>query len=326
MYKVIFIILFISASMLFAQNEENKNNESFSDNKALHKASYTACNCIDSIDTFNKNQIELNTEIEECIKKYVLLYKTFKRIFSGEEKPIETQEDANRALINSILNDNPEENKQFYNEIEAYLYDSCEVLLSVANASDHIRENSMSENQDAIRYFKKGLNLSQGEDTEGAIEAYKSAVEIDSNFVFAWDNLGICYRKAENYEKAIEAYKKSLEIDPDGKIPLINLGIAYSLNNQIDEAIKVYELLIEKDPNDPEGYYGLGQILYQKDNYKGLENFCKSYNLYVEQKSIHRNEVGAIIYEIYLHLKEINKLDVFKEILEKHHIDFEYEE
>ena len=181
----------------------------------------------------------------------------------------------------------------------------------------------MSDNQDAMRYFNKGISLSKNEDFDGAIEAYKSAVEIDTNFVFAWDNLGICYRKVGNYSKSIEAYNKSLEIDPEGRTPLINLGIAYSLNNQIDEAIKVYELLVDKDPNDPEGYYGLGQLVSHQDISKSLEYFCKAYNLYVEQKSIHRNEVGAIIYEIYIHMKEIDKLDEFNEILKKHKIDFE---
>ena len=116
---------------------------------------------------------------------------------------------------------------------------------------------------------------------------------------------------------------RQVKIDPEGRTPLINLGIAYSLNNQIDEAIKVYELLVDKDPNDPEGYYGLGQLVSHQDISKSLEYFCKAYNLYVEQKSIHRNEVGAIIYEIYIHMKEIDKLDEFNEILKKHKIDFE---
>jgi tetratricopeptide (TPR) repeat protein len=52
-------------------------------------------------------------------------------------------------------------------------------------------------------------------------------VKIDPNFAYAYDNMGICYRRLEEYDKAIEAYEKSLKIDPYGTMPLQNLGIVY---------------------------------------------------------------------------------------------------
>jgi cytochrome c-type biogenesis protein CcmH/NrfG len=36
----------------------------------------------------------------------------------------------------------------------------------------------------------------------------------DPEFAFAWDNLGISYRRLNNYDKAIDAYSKSIAIDP----------------------------------------------------------------------------------------------------------------
>jgi cytochrome c-type biogenesis protein CcmH/NrfG len=42
----------------------------------------------------------------------------------------------------------------------------------------------------------------------------KKAVQ-DPEFAFAWDNLGISYRRLNNYDKAIDAYSKSIAIQMD---------------------------------------------------------------------------------------------------------------
>jgi tetratricopeptide (TPR) repeat protein len=77
--------------------------------------------------------------------------------------------------------------------------------------------------------YNKGVELLQKEKYKDAIPFFEKAVSLDDDFAFAWDNLGICYRRTEQYIKAEEAYKASLKVDPAGKGTLQNLPVVYQL-------------------------------------------------------------------------------------------------
>jgi len=123
--------------------------------------------------------------------------------------------------------------------------------------------------------------------------------------------------KLGEYDKAIGAYNKSLEVDPTGLLPLQNIAIVYQYKKEYKKAIKAYEKLAEIDKYNPEVYYGIGQIysVYLKEYEKGLDNMCKAYNLYVEQKSPYRSDAEEIISMIHTEMKKEGKEEKFNEIL-----------
>ena len=172
-------------------------------------------------------------------------------------------------------------------------------------------------NKEAMEQYNFGAELSDKGIYEDAIPFYKKAVEIDPLFAFAWDNLGVCYRKTNKIDKAIEAYKKSIAINPYGETPLQNIAIAYEMNNDFDKAIEAYQQYLEHYPDGVEGYYGLGrQMFYKKDYENALDNMCKAYNLYVKMKSPYRVDAEKMINVLFTTMKEKK----FNEILKKHNI------
>ena len=62
--------------------------------------------------------------------------------------------------------------------------------------------------KDAINYFIKAINL-------------------DYQFIQAYDNLGKAYRMIEKYDSAIKTYEMSLKVFPSGISAHQNLGIVY---------------------------------------------------------------------------------------------------
>jgi tetratricopeptide (TPR) repeat protein len=132
----------------------------------------------------------------------------------------------------------------------------------------------------------------------------------------------LCNRKLGNYDEAIEAYKKSLEIEPKGVMPLQNIAIVYQYKKEYDEAINAYEKLAEVDKNNPEVYFGIGHIYssYKNDYEKGLDNMCKAYNLYVQQKSPYRTDAEKVIQTIYSEMKKQGNEKRFSEILQSNNI------
>lgn len=151
---------------------------------------------------------------------------------------------------------------------------------------------------------------------------FEKAVKEDSEFAFAWDNLGVNYRRLKNYDKAIECYKKSLEIDPKGLMPLQNMALVYQYKKEYNKAIESYGKLAELDKNNPEVFYGIGNvyIVNLQDYEKGLDYMCKAYNLYVYLKSPYRSDAEKLISFVFVEMKKQGKEEKFNQILKNNNI------
>ena len=166
------------------------------------------------------------------------------------------------------------------------------------------------------------MDESKKENFEKAVQYFEKAVNEDPEFAFAWDNLGLNYRRLNKFDKAIVSYRKSLEIDPNGLMPLQNIAIVYQYKKEYLNAINAYEKLAQIDKNNPEIFYGIGNVYATNlnDYEKGLENMCKAYNMYIEQKSPYRTDAEKIINVIYTEMKKQGKEDKFNQILKANNI------
>ncbi|WP_027386531.1 tetratricopeptide repeat protein [Chryseobacterium gregarium] len=318
--RIIILIPIFICSVFFTQN---KKDGLASAQQILKELSEESCKCIDSINGYNKIKDSVNREISSCIDKNVFTYSMANAI----EKTSADIENGNikGKKADITINSNPQSDdyKKAYNKIENYLMQNCSRLKRLVNSAES-KSDLMSKNSEAIDFYNKAIEASKKEDWREAIKNYKSAVEKDQNFIYAWDNMGLCYRRIGEYDNAIAAYNKSLEIDPKGKMPLQNIAYAYIYKKEYQKAINSYLNLDKVHPGDAEVYYGIGQIYYDylKDNEKALDYIAKAYNIYTDQKSPYRTDAQTIIGYIYKKMKDDGKADKFKEILQKNKIVF----
>ncbi|WP_395064471.1 tetratricopeptide repeat protein [Flavobacterium sp.] len=320
-----FLLVVVSISFGFSQETTSVAKETKFDKKQfLKELSENACKCIDSISTYNKIADSVSSEIHKCIDKQVGAYQMGTKLASiGNLDEVKEGNDGKKSMNITInVNPNSKEYKQYYYEIEKHLMVNCTVIKSKIGSNDVISERSRSNNSEAIKYYNLGLDESQKENYEKAIEYYRKAVVFDPNFAFAYDNIGICSRKLNKYDDAIDAYEKSLKIDPNGLTPLQNIAIAYIYKKEYKKGIKAYEKLAKLDSKNPEVYYGIGNIYaqYLFEYEKALENLCQAYTIYIAQKSPYRTDAETLINVVYVALKKDGKEKVFNEILEKYHI------
>jgi tetratricopeptide (TPR) repeat protein len=280
----------------------------------LKSAGQNACNCIDSVDKAEKDKKKKIAAFSGCIDKETEAYQMSAKLFSSMKGS------NNKITINVDKNSN--EYKHYYYDIERWLKDSCVVLNKAISSNDEERDKSFSKNADAMDAYNKGVKFFQKESYEEAIPLFEKAVNIDPEFAFAWDNLGVCYRRMGKYEKAEAAYKSSLKVDPEGRTALQNLPVVYQAMKKDDEAIAAYNNFLTYYPNDPEVYYGIGLIYFSNkdDPENALKNMCKAYNIYVEQKSPYRSDAEKVINMIYARMKKDNKEEVFNKILKENNI------
>ena len=267
------------------------------DSEQLIAASEIACECISSIKAESESK---NEDIKKCIES------------SLGKLDIDTSKQENT----------PSENT--FKEVESILIQSCKSLKELAFSENRKFKHSYSENVLAQLAYDDGMEYLQEGDVVGAIEKFKKAVGIDDKFAFAWDNLGISYRKNKEYDKAIEAYKKSLDIYEEGRLPLLNIAITYNLNEQYEEAIKYYEKFISYYSEDPEGYYGLGLILDTQDQEEeGLDNLIHAYTIYTAQNSPYRADAAKKIGYMYKDLQNKDQLHLFHKVADKYNLKIE---
>jgi tetratricopeptide (TPR) repeat protein len=282
---------------------------------ALKIAGDLACKCIDSVYQGDKSVLATDKAVTNCIADKVSIYDMSKQLMSSLKKK------NNKIVVNT--NEDSDQFKDNYYAIERRLKDSCKILNFLLKSNDKILDKSHSNNEDARKEYDKGVDYLKKEDYKNALKYFDKAVAIDSVFAFAWDNIGVCNRQLGNYEKAVAAYKESLKLEPTGKTALQNIAVAYGYLNKYDEAIASYNEILKYYPKDPEVYYGIGSIYFMKlkNNEKGLDNMCKAYIIYVQEKSAYRSDAEKIISMIYSAMKKDKKEDLFNKILKDNGID-----
>ncbi|CAN5872270.1 hypothetical protein BH11BAC4_BH11BAC4_04670 [soil metagenome] len=316
------LFLFLAGS--FALHAYCQEKEKSTKEKVLEELAENSCKCIDSISVYNKSKEQVAKDVNRCIDEQAVAYQMASKMSNIDElAKAAVENDGKKEIRIAIdMDKNSNEYKEYYYDMERYLMFNCKAVKAKIATDEKQSARSMSKDPDALSFYSRGVEQTDRENFKDALPFFEKAVKIDPGFAFAWDNLGVCYRKLGDYDKALDAYKRSLEIDPKGMLPLQNIAIVYQFKKEYREAIRTYERLAEIDPKNPEIYYGIGHVYtaYLNEYEKGLDNMCKAYNLYVELKSPYRTDAEKVMQLIYAEMKKQGKEERFNEILKEYNI------
>lgn len=276
-----------------------------------------ACDCIDSISIRNKSKEDVSKEIGACIEKQV----THLIATEAMSKAI-----FDTSKVINVYTEDPRARKDAYFRMERFLRDSCESLNEIINTNEKESMNSVSNNREARQYYHEGQAAFKAKNLKKAVYFYRKAVEIDQNFAFAWDNLGLTYRYLKKYDKALEAYKKSLEISPKGALPLQNIPIVYEHMDKPQLALDAYNQLTKLQPDNPEGYFGKGRLLISqfKKPEAALHNMCQAYNLYKKTNNPYRADAEKVMAYIHHEMSSPKQQATFDNILKQYDIKIRF--
>ena len=273
-----------------------------------------SCSCIKKIKYTNEKASKIDS-INSCITQSIMNSQSEKFI-KNLLQTVDTTSTSNKNLEIVIDKD--------FDKIQKQLFLDCphvkELMISIEKESD----NSISNKKKAKEYYSEGQKYDGREQYDLAIVQYNKAVKSDPNFAFAWDNMGLCYRKLNRYEEAIKCYKKSLEIDPKGTMPLQNMAVAYDYLKDYKSASETYLKIIKNNPEDAEGYYGAGTTFFSNQDYElGLEYMFQAYIIYKNTNSPYIHDSETLIGNYYNFLKEKNQIDLFNKVAKKYNIQIQ---
>ncbi|HZP00487.1 MAG TPA: tetratricopeptide repeat protein [Terriglobia bacterium] len=98
-----------------------------------------------------------------------------------------------------------------------------------------------------------------------AVERFQHTLRLDSNFMKAYDNLGLCYEALGKYDEAIETYKEAIRLSR-AKLtcspwPPLNLATLLVKIGRLDEAETYLKESLGCDPRFPKAHYQMGLML-----------------------------------------------------------------
>jgi len=95
-------------------------------------------------------------------------------------------------------------------------------------------------------------------------QAFEKIIAIDPNNAEAHLNLGALYGKHEMYNEAIAEFKKAIDLKPDDAMAHSNLAAVYQKSGYLDAAIAECKMAVSLDPSYSTGHQNLGWVYFQK--------------------------------------------------------------
>jgi tetratricopeptide (TPR) repeat protein len=121
----------------------------------------------------------------------------------------------------------------------------------------------------AIGFYKSGRELQDRGNGDGAILNFSKAIELNTNYVFAYVHRGILKRNRGDFMGAMADYNRAIEIDPGYSTAFYNRGVAKQLHGDIDGAMADFTKAIELRPDYALAYTALGNTKRLKGDNSG---------------------------------------------------------
>lgn len=96
---------------------------------------------------------------------------------------------------------------------------------------------------EAVKAFRRGLELHKSKQWPAAIKEYERAVALGGRFPEAFNNLAYCYRKVGQIDKAIELYRIAIQLRPTFPQAHDYLARAYMARGDREAALHEYEIV-----------------------------------------------------------------------------------
>jgi tetratricopeptide (TPR) repeat protein len=125
-------------------------------------------------------------------------------------------------------------------------------------------------------FMDKAKDVFISKDYNRAIELYTSAINLNPNSSFAYNNRGRAYSRKKEYEKAITDFNTALSISPEYGAALNNLGVVFFEQKLLDKALEYFRKALDHDSYSTTRLFNFGQTMYCKAEYeKAIEVYLK---------------------------------------------------
>lgn len=129
--------------------------------------------------------------------------------------------------------------------------------------------------------FQEGIRYQELKDYNIAIDYYKQALMLKSDFAEAHMNLGTVYFVIGRYNEAVEYYENALKYSQDKGVSILSkIGTSYLMLGDYNKAIETYKQSLILKSDSPEIHFSLGLAYFMKGNNE------EAFNEYISLKKM----------------------------------------
>jgi tetratricopeptide (TPR) repeat protein len=123
-----------------------------------------------------------------------------------------------------------------------------------------------------------------------AEESYTRALEIDSSYPFAHNNIGVLIWHKGDTKNAINAFRRALQAPSPPVEARLNLALGLFRRKHIDLSLEAYRQVLSSAPEHPVAWNGIGLILVELEKYSDARNaFARAIQANPEFAEAHYN-------------------------------------
>jgi tetratricopeptide (TPR) repeat protein len=126
-------------------------------------------------------------------------------------------------------------------------------------------------------WYQIGCGREDEGDADGAIAAYRRAIESDADHVDAHINLGRLLHERGDAAAALQAYETALTLRPGDPLAAFNLGVALEDAGRLDDAAGAYQRAIDADPRAADAHYNLAGVFERLGDRAAALRHLKTY-------------------------------------------------
>jgi tetratricopeptide (TPR) repeat protein len=152
-----------------------------------------------------------------------------------------------------------------------------QIIESAANEPEPTKAELAAEHLFTQAWFQMEAGF-----LDSAIASYTEAIELNSDYVFAYNNRGIARGMKGDLEGAIRDFDTVISRKPDDAEAYNNRGAAYTEKGDLDRAIHNFDTAIKLKSDHAEAYYNRGVAYDKKGNWYGS---ITSYNNAIQFKA-----------------------------------------
>ncbi|HXU68796.1 MAG TPA: tetratricopeptide repeat protein [Polyangia bacterium] len=112
----------------------------------------------------------------------------------------------------------------------------------------------------ADEWYQIGCRREDEGDSDGAVAAYRRAIETDAGHADALVNVGRLLHERGDRAAALQAYESALQLRPEDPVAAFNLGVALEDAERFDDAAAAYQRAIAADPRAADAHYNLAGV------------------------------------------------------------------
>jgi len=167
-----------------------------------------------------------------------------------------------------------------------------ELAIDVLRDAQSSRTGDFWINHD-LGYYLASLVPSQASE---AVGYYRAALAVRSDSPGAWVNLGVALAERGDVDGALAAYRKALELKPDYAVARCNIGLSLLKNrNDLDGAVAAHREAIRLAPNSVFARLSLGTIMQSRGNLdEAVRLFREAIDIDPDNAAIHSSLGGAL--------------------------------